>query len=79
MLLGSGIGGGVGANEWVWIGIERLLVGVKAIKPEDYRLRRKGDEEELAEEERRVRSSIKFGAVGKSKGKAVDEDDDDWD
>ncbi|KAF8416087.1 thioredoxin-like protein [Tirmania nivea] len=59
--------------------IERLLVEVKAIKPEDYRLRRKGDEEELAEEERRARSSIKFGAAGKSKGKAADEDEDDWD
>jgi len=58
--------------------IEGLLVEVKVIKPEDYRLRRKEDEEELAEEERRARSSIKFGAAVKSKANAADEGDD-WD
>ncbi|RPB19487.1 thioredoxin-like protein [Terfezia boudieri ATCC MYA-4762] len=68
-----------GAGETRLENIERLLVEVKAIKPEDYRLRRKGEEEELAEEEKRARSSIKFGAAGKSRGKAADEDDDDWD
>lgn len=59
--------------------MERLLVEVKAVRPEDHRLHGKRDEEEEAEEARLARSSIKFGGPAKAKGRAGgDEDEDDW-